>query len=383
MKKNVKKIAYISGTRADFGLMTPVLRAIENSDTLLLQVYVLGMHLMPKFGYTLSAVRALFPSVKKIDAICKKDTPESVATFTADTIKKVTAVFTKSRPDLVILLGDRPEMLAVATACLYLGIPTAHLHGGERTGTHDELARHAITKLSSLHFPASVSAAERIKKMGEDEWRIQVVGAPALDVILQSELPTQDDVSAFIHLPASEKFILLVQHPSAHQDAAGKEMEETIAALKTSALPVVAVYPNADPGSFVMIEVLEKERKNPLFRIFRSIPFEMFLAIEREAALWVGNSSAALIESASFKVPVVNVGERQKGRLRGQNVIDVPSNRTDITAAIERSLHDTEYRRALKSVTNPWGDGQTAKKVRTALENMDSPEKLLRKQITY
>lgn len=378
-----KKIAYVTGTRADFGLMTPVLKVIAQSDKLSLKVYATGMHLMPKFGNTVEAVKKEFPAVEVIDAIFKGNTPGGVAIFCADILKEVTSAFQRNRPDMVLLLGDRPEMLAVATACLYLGIATAHLHGGERTLTRDELARHAITKLASLHFPATKDAAKRIKKMGEDEWRIQVVGAPALDKIFQNKLPSKKDVAAFIGIPASQKFVLLVQHPSEHSEEAGKEMEETIAALKRIALPVVAVYPNADAGSVKIIEALQKERKNPLFRIFKNIPHQMFLAIERESAVWVGNSSAALIESASFKTPVVNIGERQRGRLRGKNVIDVPSNRTDITAAIEKSLYDTNYRKALQTVANPWGDGKTAERVRVALEDLDVSQELLRKQISY
>lgn len=378
-----RKIAYISGTRADFGLMTPVLKAIAKSKKLSLQVYATGMHLMPEFGATGEMVTQEFPSVRIIDAPLRGNIPTSIAQFVSEVIAKTTTAFEKETPDLVLLLGDRPEMLAVATTCLYLGIPTAHLHGGERTGTADEVTRHAITKLVSLHFPATEDSAERIKKMGEDEWRIHIVGAPALDVITGGTLPSKDEVAAFIHFPDSEKFILLLQHPSERWEVAGKEMEETIAALKEIALPVVAVYPNADVGSSNMIEVLERERHNPLFRIFKNIPYEMFLAIEREASVWVGNSSAALIESASFKTPVVTIGERQKGRLCGGNVIRVSNDIASIAAAITKSLYDNEYRRALQTIVNPWGDGKTATRVREVLENLDAPVKLLAKQIAY
>lgn len=378
-----KKIAYVSGTRADFGLMSAVLKAVENSETFSLKVYATGMHLMPEFGSTIELVRKEFSQVKIIDAIFVDNTASGTVKFTAKVLAKVTDAFLTDRPDFVLLLGDRPEMLAVAIACLYLGIPTAHLHGGERTGTHDEVARHAITKLASLHFPATSDAADRIKRMGEENWRIEVVGAPALEVLRASRLPSKDDVAAFIHIPVSQKFVLLVQHPSVDRKAAGSEMEETIAALKTIALPVVCVYPNADVGSTRIIDQLEKERTNPLFRIFKNISYEMFLAIEREAAVWVGNSSAALIESASFKTPVVNIGDRQRGRLRGKNVLDVPHRRLDITLAIQKSLFNRTYKKKLQTVTNPWGDGKTAKRVLATLVRTDIGEKLLQKQISY
>ncbi|MDO8619775.1 MAG: UDP-N-acetylglucosamine 2-epimerase [bacterium] len=377
-----KKIAYISGTRADFGLMTPVLQAIEKSEKLSLQVYATGMHLMPEFGETIQEVTKIFPNVQRIECVFESDDRAGMAKFAGALLPNVVATLSKDRPDFVILLGDRVEMLAIATACLYLGIPTGHLHGGERTGTSDEIARHAITKLSSLHLPATAEGAERITKMGEDEWRVEIVGAPALDVILHTKLPEPREVSVFSNLPASEKFVLLVQHPGEQSEDSGTEMEKILSALKKIALPVVAVYPNADAGSQNIISALEKERTNPLFRIFRNIPYEMFLALERDASVLVGNSSSALIESASFKTPVVTVGERQKGRLCGRNVLHVPCEREKIVSAIQKSLHP-DYLASLQGIENPWGDGKTGPRVAKLLEELTIDAKLLNKQISY
>lgn len=378
-----KKIAYISGTRADFGLMTPVLKAIQNSGALSLKVFATGMHLMPEFGMTIEEVKKVFPSVETIDVAFEENTNRATVRFIAEVMVKCTDAFLRERPDFVLLLGDRPEMLAIATACLYLSIPTGHLHGGERTGTVDEIARHAITKLSSLHFPATQASAERIARLGEDPWRIQVVGAPALDVIAEGTLPSLQEVRDFITLPAHERFVLLVQHPGEGGEASRAEMEETLSALKQIALPVVAVYPNADAGSHHIIEALEKERTNPLFRIFKNIPYQMFLALERDASVLVGNSSAALIESASFKTPVVTIGGRQRGRLCGGNVLFVSGKKDDIVSAIQKSLDDKEYHVALATVSNPWGDGKTGPRVAKILEELTIDAKLLNKQISY
>ena len=378
-----KKIAYVTGTRADFGLMTPVLRAVQKSAKLSLSVYATGMHLMPQFSRTITVVRKSFPDVKAIKAILQENTPAGTALFLAGALAGVTKAFSKNRPNLVLLWGDRPEMLATAAACLYLKIPTAHLHGGERSGTGDEVARHAIAKLSSLHFTATRDAADRVRKMGEDAWRIHVVGAPALDTILRAALPSKRAVSAFASVPREGKFVLLVQHPGEAYASAGSEMEETIAALKKLALPVVAVYPNADAGSERIIRILESKRRNPLFRIFKNIPHEMFLALERDAAVWIGNSSAALIEGASWRTPVVNIGERQKGRLRGKHVIDVRSARADIAAAVEKALYNRRFRKALRTTDNPWGDGKTGPRVAKLLEQLTIDDHLLNKQISY
>lgn len=378
-----KKIAYISGTRADFGLMTPVLQAIEKGDKLSLQVYAAGMHLMPDFGETVREVERLFPDAKRIDARFEGDDRASMAVFSGKLLTLVVNIFIADRPDVVLILGDRVEMLTVALACTYLGIPTAHLHGGEKTGTVDDIARHAISRMASLHLPATADSANRLKRMGEEEWRIHIVGAPALDTIRNEILPTREALFRKMGLDQSRPFILVVQHAvSEESDDAGTQMEETMKAVTSFNLPVVAVYPNADPGGRKIIAVLEKERSNPLFSLWKNLPHTDFLALEREAAVWVGNSSGALIESSSFGTPVVNIGTRQTGRARGANVIDVGYSSDDIRRAVETSLSDPAYRAGLKTTVNPWGDGHTGEKVASLLAHLEVTPRLLAKQIT-
>src|SRR3989338_3054167 len=379
-----RKIAYVSGPRANYGLMTSILKAIDKSDKLELLLYVTGIHLMPKFGETAKEVEKEFPQTKRLPAVFESDDRLGIAKFTGEFLTKLVSVLEKDKPDLVLTVGDRVEMLCAATACLYLGIPTVQVHGGEKTFTVDEVARHAITKLSHLHFPATKESAERIKKMGEEAWRIHVVGAPALDTILNEKLPSKKEVLDYLKLGKNQKFILITQHPvSEEYQEAGKQMAETLAAVKEFNLPAVAVYPHADAGGLKIIKVLEKEKGNPLFRIFPSIPYKMFLALEREAAVWVGNSSAGMIESASFKTPVVNVGTRQLGRQHGENLINVGYSRKEISAAIKKSLFDKKYRQKLLRVSNPYGDGKTGSRVAKILENLKIDSKLLVKQITY
>ena len=378
-----KKIAYISGTRADFGLMTPVFTAVRESKSLSLKVYTTGMHLMPLYGETVKEVTALFPDAERIEATIESDGRDGLARFAGALLPKIVAAFTSDRPDFVLLLGDRVEMLMVATACLYLGIPTGHLHGGERTATVDETARHAISKLASLHFAATEASAQRLKKMGEEERRIHVVGAPALDVILYQKLPTRAELSEKLGLKAGP-FILVVQHAVSEEIAdAGKQMQETLAAVKSFGLPVVVIYPNADAGGKAIIAEIEKEREHPLFRILPSLPYEDFLALEREASVWVGNSSGALIESASFAVPVVNIGTRQNGRERGGNVLDAGYDRKAIASAIKRALTDMSYRAGLRDISNPWGKGGTGARVAHILEELAIDRSLLAKQLAY
>lgn len=382
MKK--RKVAYISGTRADFGLMTPVLKAIEASDKLQLDLFATGIHLMDEFGHTVDYVHKQFPRTKIIPATFKSDDRLGMAKFMGNYLQKAVAILSREKVDLILILGDRVEMICSALAATYLGIPTAHLHGGEITSTIDEVARHAITKLASLHFTATEDSAQRIKKMGEEEWRIFVVGAPALDVILNETLPTREELFQKMGLDPKNKIILVVQHPVTEQiSKAGRQMAETIAAVKSFNLPAVLTFPHPDPGGRQIIRVIEKEKNNPLFKIFKSLEFRDWLALEKEAAVMLGNSSAGIIESAAFKTPVVNIGDRQNGRLQSGNVINVGYNRAEIARAIEKSLSDKDYLKKVKKVKNIWGDGKTALKVRQILEKIEMGEKLLAKRMTY
>lgn len=380
----MKKIAYISGNRADFGLMTPILQAIQRSRKLDLKLYVTGTHFMPEFGGTINIVKKLFPNVKKIPVAFESDDRKGMAQFAAQFLEKLIPVLVKEKPDIVFAPCDRVEMLTTAVAALYLGIPVAHIHGGEKTFTVDELARHAITKMAHIHFAATKESAERIRKMGEDKRRIHIVGAPVLDIILNEKLPSRAELFRKLNLPLGERIILVTQHPASEEwKDAGRQMAETIFAAKFFSLPVVVAYPNSDAGGKKIIEVIEKEKKNPQFRIFPHLPHKDFLVLEREAAVWVGNSSAGMIESSSFKTPVVNVGTRQLGRQRGDNVIDVGYNREDIKKAIDKSLNDKSYLAKLKNIKNPWGDGKTGPRVAKILEDLELGPKLLAKQITY
>lgn len=380
----MKKIAYVSGTRADFGLMMSILKALRRSSKFQLQLYATGIHLMPEFGRTIREVKKLFPDAMDIPAVFESDDRVGMARFAGDFLKKVVAVFEKYRPDIVLVLGDRIEMLATAMAALYLGVPIAHIHGGERTFTVDEVARHAITKMAHIHFAATKESARRLKKMGEEGRRIHIVGAPALDVILNEKLPSRTELFRKLNLDPVKKVILVLQHPVSEEwQDAGKQMEAIFAAVKFFGLPVLVVYPQADSGGREIVKVIESERKNPLFHIFQSLPYQDFLALEREVAVWVGNSSAALIESSSFKTPVVNVGTRQLGREHGENVINVSYEIAEIKKAIARSLNDERYLASLQKIKNLWGDGKTSPRVVNILENLKIDSRLLTKQITY
>ena len=381
---NKKKIAYITGTRADFGLMTPILRAVQKSKKFDLKIYMTGAHLMKELGNTSKEVLKEFPNAKIVPAIFPHS-DRGMAEFTGNFITKLTKKLSSDKPDLVLVLGDRVEMLCTAVACTYLGIPIGHIHGGDKSTTVDDSARHAITKLAAIHFPATQEAAQRIRKMGEETKRIHIVGAPALDVILNENFPNRKKLFEQLSLDPNQKLILLTQHPvTENYERAGWQVQKTISAIRDFNLPVIPIYPPPDKGGKRIIDVLEKEKNiNPRFRVFPSLPYRQFLALEREVSVWLGNSSAQVIESASFKTPVVLVGNRQDGRLRGKNVINVSYNRKEISKAIHKSLYDKKYLAELSKIKNPWGDGKTGPRVAKILENTIIDSGLLTKQVTY
>lgn len=382
MKK--RKIANITCTRTEYGLMLPVLHGIDKSKKLELQLYYTGMHLMERHGLTKNIVLKDFPNAKRMDVLFKSEDRTGITGFMADLMMEMTVAFTANRPDLVLLIGDRPEVIATALGCLYLGIPTAHIHGGDRTSTVDETARHAITKLSHLHFPANKKAAERIKHMGEESWRIHMSGAPALDFIMHEKLPNRELLCSELGLDANSPFILLLQHPvSQNFEEAGKQMQRTIDAIKSFDLQIVAVYPNGDPGSDAIIKVIERKKSNPHFKIFKSLAYDTFLALEKEAAVMVGNSSSAMIESSSFHTPIVDVGERQAGRLHGDNVIHTNYDTREIISAVKKSLFDKKYLEHLAKIKNPWGNGNASGKIVAVLEKIKLDARLTSKELTY
>lgn len=375
----MKKIAYISGTRADFGLMSSVLHQIETAG-FSLQIYATGMHLMSQFGSSVAYVQKEFPSTIPIPAIFPDDTRQSQVIFSSQLLNKVTSLFSSQRPDLVFTVGDRIEMITVSLACLYLGIPTAHFHGGDLSGTVDEISRHTISKLSSLHFPATKDSAKRIRLLGEEHWRIHVVGAPALDYIRMQTLPSQQEIQSALQLPLAP-FILVAQHPVSEEiEQSGRQMRATLSAIKKTSMPAVIVYPNADAGNAAMIKEIEQVGTMSNIRIIRSVPYPMFLSLLKYCAVLVGNSSSGIIEAASFKSPVIDIGVRQRGRQHGKNVLHVPHNSHQIYQTIMYALHAVPFKKQLSRLTNPWGDGHAGEKVIDLLRNIPDTKRLLEKK---
>ncbi|AEG18371.1 UDP-N-acetylglucosamine 2-epimerase [Methanobacterium paludis] len=377
-----RKILYITGTRADYGLMRSVLFEIDKNPEMELELAVTGMHLMNEFGRTINEIRKDEFKIHELNAVFEEDDKFSMAKFVGKLIELLTDLVKKIKPDIILLLGDRGEMLAGAIVGAYLNIPTAHLHGGEITSTVDEYARHAITKLVNIHLPATEKSAERIINMGENPDHVFVVGAPGLDAILNIDMIKKDQLALKYDLNLSRPIILVLQHPvTLESEKSSKQMLETLKAICDLKYQTILIYPNADAGGREIIKLIEKCEKLPFVKTFMNIQRKDYLILMNVASVLVGNSSSGIIESPSFKLPVINIGSRQKGRERASNVIDVDYNVKEIKNAIKKALYDENFKTQLNKCENPYGKGKTSLKVTEILSKITLDKELLEKRL--
>jgi GDP/UDP-N,N'-diacetylbacillosamine 2-epimerase (hydrolysing) len=378
-------IAYVTGTRADYGLFSEPLKRIREHQGMELALIVTSMHLEPEFGLTVQDIEADgMPIAARVRNLLPGDTGGDQARSVGNAVIGITEALEDIKPDVVVVLGDRGEMLAGAIAAIHLNIPIAHVHGGEVSGTVDELVRHAISKLSHVHFPATEDAADRLRRLGERPEDIYVVGASGLDYLRRFEPIPDSELEAEIGVDLSSSFVIFTQHPVTTEMAhAAAQMEASLHALEQSGVQVVATYPNADAGGRAMIQVLERWRDRQWLHVFPNLGRRRFATLLKKAAAMVGNSSSGIIEAPFFGVPVVNVGSRQAGRLRAANVLDAPYDEESIRSAIACALNDEDFKARARSSPNPYGDGHAGERIVEVLASLEIGPALLGKQITY
>jgi GDP/UDP-N,N'-diacetylbacillosamine 2-epimerase (hydrolysing) len=379
-----KRICVVTGTRAEYGLLRPVMEAIRRHPRLTLQVVAAGMHLDRRFGYSLGEIKRIF----RVDAVAPmlpaSDSPSDMALVLGKGIEKMVLAFRKLDPDIVLILGDRTEPLAAALAASHMNIAIAHIHGGDRTkGGIDESSRHAITKLAHIHFPASAQSRRRIVKMGENPKFVFNAGSPAVDGIRLAKKFSAAQLARKLGIGFCSPPILVVQHPVTTQSwLAGRQMQETLDAVAEFPGDRVVVYPNSDAGSRAIIRVIEKFAHGHGLAVFPNIEHDAYLSLLRHSAVLVGNSSSGVTEASYFRVPVVNIGIRQEGRERGCNVIDVDHAKSRIESAIRRAM-SPEFRKRVRKCGCPYGDGRAVEKIVRELANITIDNKLIQKQIAY
>ena len=334
----LRKIIYLSGTRADFGLMQSSLVLLAKVADL--SIAVTGMHLAPGFGQTMDDIRmAGLHICGEVPVNVTTRTAHSMAAGIGECLIGLTAILQRERPDILILLGDRGEMLAGAIAALHLGIVCVHIHGGERSGTVDEPVRHAISKLSHYHLVATVKSKHRLVRMGEHAGAVHVTGAPGLDgLVAMADVSGKGNISV-MNLPLDQPFILAIFHPFVQQaEDAYKQTSSLLLALNKTGLPVIWLEPNSDAGSNEVLKALNHFGLPAGSVRLQHMQRKIFAIAMKHCAVMVGNSSAGIIEAASFSTPVVNVGDRQRLRERSANVVDVRPDADAIHAVIATSL---------------------------------------------
>ena len=346
-----------------------------------LYLIVTGMHLSEEFGYTIKEIeKDGFEIYAKLNTLNIRDTGSEMAKYIGNTTVKLAEVFEELKPDILLLLGDRGEMLAGAISATCMNILIAHVHGGETSGSVDEGFRHAISKLAHLHFVATEESKRKLVLLGEEPNRIFVVGAPGLDDISENLL-SPEEISKKYNLDLSKPIVLLVQHSVVTEvDKAPEQIRETLEAIVELQLQTIVIYPNADAGGRKMIKIIEEyEHTYPFIKAYKSLPRKEYLSLMNIATVMVGNSSSGIIEAPSFGLPVVNIGSRQKGRLRAKNVIDVGYNKEEIKNTILKIIYDNNFRKKLQKLKNPWGDGKASERIVRILTKIKINKDLLQK----
>jgi len=379
MKK--RRIGVVTTSRADYSHLYWPLRELAAHPDVELGVLTLGAHLSPEFGATIKEIeRDGFPILARIECLLSSDTDTGMAKTIGIAILGLADALTSWRPDLLLLIADRYEMLAPASVALALRIPIAHIEGGEVSqGAIDDQVRNALTKMAAIHFTSTPAARRRVIAMGEEAWRIHHAGAPSLDHISRSTLLNRAALEAKLGLALSPPTLVVAWHPVTILRDTNAEAEAFFAALAQAPGQLIFVYPNSDAGSLALIErtkVLASTRAQT--HLFVNLDAVTYWSLLRNADAIVGNSSSGIMEAASFALPAVNVGMRQQGRERARNVIDTPAETAAILSAINQALNP-EFRKTLLGMANPYGDGTAAKTIAHVLTTVQL-EGLLVKQ---
>lgn len=380
-----RKILFITERRADYSRLKPIMKAIQKSQKLELQLIVTGMHLLKKFGETKKNIIEDGFKINEIVPIFTEKDCDDGASMVRGMGKALIAfagIFPKLKPDIVFSGFDIGANFAATITGMHLNMVVAHIQGGEVSGTVDEVIRHAMTKFSHLHFAATEQSRKRIIKLGENPEFVFNVGSPSLDTIHTIKYPAKEEMAEQYGFDPNKPLIIILQHPvTTEVDKVGSQIKETIDAVKTIndkyGTQALAVYSNNDAGGKRIVEYIKKSG----IKSYPHIAYEDFLRLMKIASVLVGNSSAGIHEAPSLKLPTVNVGTREQYRERGVNVLDVDYRKEEIIRAIEKSLFDKKFIKKVQNGTNPYDGGNTAVKVVKILETINLPP--IQKVITY
>jgi len=381
----MRKIAVISTSRADYSIYRSLMRLLSDDKDIELQIIAAGMHLVAEFGNTVDEIgRDGFVITEKVRMLSGGDAPIDIARDMGKGMAVFGEAFERLRPDIVVVLGDRFEMFSAAVAAHAMALPLAHIHGGELTlGAMDECFRHAMTKLSHLHFVSTAEYGKRVCQMGEESWRVVVSGAPALDNLWNTEPITGAELEEKIGMSVKDGPLMVTYHPTTHDARAlDAQAEILFQALKETGHPLVFTAPNADEGGrrlTALMKVFVRETDNA--RYIDNLGTRAYFGLMQSAAAMVGNSSSGIIEAASFELPVVNIGSRQEGRIRAANVLDVEPTGPELAKCLSKAI-SPDFREGLKGLKNPYvaDDEQPASAViHKVLKDLEATPELMKK----
>lgn len=388
----VRKTAVFTATRAEYGLLRPIIKRITASPYLELSLVVAGTHFAPWHGRTEQEIRDDGVRVAAaINNAPESDTPGALVLSVGLGLIEIATYFSKHLPDLILVVGDRFDLFIPLIGGILHRVPIAHIGGGETTeGVLDEQVRHAVSKMAHLHFAGTAEYARNLRRMGEEAWRIHLVGAPGVENIRKGDVMTPEGLKQSFDIDVSRPTLLITYHP---ETLTGKEDPAQEAAVLIDALKEfgdyqqVVTYPGAEAGFQAIIDAWERyAAENDNVKIHKSLGSRGYLGVMKHAAAVVGNSSSGIIEAPSLRVPTVNVGDRQKGRVRAASVIDVSCRKEDIVAGLRKALQDREFHRLVKRVKNPYdphGDGNVSGRVVSVLESVPLDKRLLEKRLDF
>ena len=392
-----RKVAVFTGNRSEYGLLYPILRAVAEDPCLDYSILAGGTHVAQDFGETLAEIEADgFRIHQRLRVPVRPESRASTAQSIADGIQQVSCILSDLVPDFLVVYGDRFESFAAVVAATQMNIAVAHIEGGDYTegGALDDSVRHAMTKLAHLHFTTNAQAAERVLRLGEEPWRVFNVGFPTLDLARQSIFTSPAELAVEFDFDLARPTVLFCQHPIASEhDEAVEQLRpalETLCRLASEGFQIIITYPNNDAGGASMIEELRRleDRALPGIHVIKSLGRRRFHGIlnwmgRLGRGVMAGNSSAGIKETPIFGCPSINIGSRQKGRLRAGNVIDVDYNASAIEAAIRKAVGDPDFRQRCATCTNPYGAGNTGRRIAEVLAEVPTGATLIQKKLTF
>lgn len=379
------KVLFFTGNRSEYGLLAPIIKKISEDEEMTYSLIVSGAHLSEKHGNTVKEIERDGLKIDyKLDIDSFGRSAQDIVFEVSDLIRKVGPIIIKEKPDYFFVLGDRYETFAAAQTAFLNRIPIAHSGGGNITqgGCLDDTIRHLITKMASLHFVTCEENRKNIMKLGEESWRVIMSGSPAVETAMNEELLSKEYLEKELGITFNKPVILFTQHPVASSwEESRAQIRESLKALRETEYQVIITYPNSDAGAAEIIEEYKKWSNFDKFIFVENLGRIKYLSLMKYVNVVVGNSSSGLLETPIFKTPSVNIGNRQKGRIRSTNVIDVDYSTFEIKKAIDICVNDSNFLKSVKESVNPFGNGKTSSIIVDNLKKYFSDDILLKKEL--